>query len=594
MENTRLVYLIARELVSRAFGDESQRINIEQLLAAWRRRESTFTFLESAELPDDHQESSTLCALIASAERLSDEICALQAARAAEGRAPLPEQVYQGVGTLEELTLMEELFDCDVLNVTNSIDSRSCLAGARALADELYRASSALLTRAAPIAPEQETQSGAPWILEMPLGPSPLRRAGEWREAWSEEGLGALLGRGRAEVNEREVYHRWSRELSARAAGELSWEEVWREHLAPAAPELALSALRADLESAVIEDVADEFERLASARRPKDQRVAGVVFWGDRWEQVTVMFAKRDGQLLAQRDITWDPTRPDLAVEAFSSIKIRTLVVPCELPSALLPALEALTARYDVARVSAAGVTPVTRPANLTLEAQRAWQLAQRFAAPLRFWARADISALARELLPSPLHAVALGTPEREGRMQARVRCRSDARWLELRRRRLERGAREAEREARPRQRPPEPPPQRDEELSQEVAAPPASAARPLRRGDEVEVQVTSVEPYRLRALRLEDSREALISLSGSRDGASSFRVGERIKAYVIHDHPRNHHLSLTLRPLRLTGRSPRGDQATPQERRAAEVEEESTTERESLSRLSSLFKPRR
>ncbi|MBM4292878.1 MAG: hypothetical protein FJ138_16880, partial [Deltaproteobacteria bacterium] len=514
-----------------------ERLDLERILGAWARRESQFTFLESPELPADPAAATALCNAILAAERLCADVERLQATRAEEGRAPLPEALWGGVLGVDELVLLEELLDEGVIQVTGNdgidnddpttsmaAEAGALLWGARALVGALCEAALARLpAEGGAAAPEEE---GGPWALHLPLRPSPLRRAGRWRAAWGEGGLRALWEEARAAVDEGALREEWLRRAPERAPGLQSWEEVWREHISPAGPELALRALRAAREEAAVEDVADEFERLACARRPKDQRLAGVVFWGESGEQVTVMFAKRDGQLLAQRDITWDPTRPEGAVEAFASIKIRTLVVPCELPPALLPAVEALTARYEVARVSSVGMVEVGRPANLTPEAQRAWQLAQRFSAPLRFWARAHIHDIARATLPPALHEVVLGAPDREARLSQAARCRSDARWLDLRRRRLERDARAAEERA-------------------------PLPARPLRRGEQVQVTVTSVAPHRLRARHEEDGREALVSGLEEREGAEGFREGDVVRAYVLHDHPDAAPLSLTLRPLR-------------------------------------------
>ena len=642
MKNKHIIALLAHAQLNGTYTGDS----LHHLLERWFKRESNFTFLESIEGVSEPQEPLALCEALSRAERLAEDVERLQEARAAEGRSPLPEALCGVARTLDELTLMEELFDENVIQVTDATEANLCLSGVRALSEALYQSARALLmgegsqpTRGLEGLEglegrdEREGQEeregegaeeggGQPWVLDLPLRRSPLRRAGRWRAVWGEGALAELLGRAREGVDEGALFEAWIKGAPAREQGHLSWREVWREHLAPAAPELALSALRGDLERAVFEDVADEFERLA-----------GVVFWGERWEQVTVMFSKRDGQLLAQRDLTWDPTRPEGAVEAFESIKIRTLVVPCELPPELLPAVEALTARYEIARVSSVGTVEVTRPVNLTPEAQRAWQLAQRFSAPLRFWARAHISDLAREALPQELHAIALGTPEREERLASRVRCRSDARWLELRRRRLERGARFMDEGAdldrggerphergweRPHERPHERRPERrvsersvsersvrgDEPAGRQggerrwadsrrpeghMANPTPAAGRvggSLRRGDEVEVTLTGVEPYRLRARRPEDGREALISLSGALVGQGAFREGDRVRAYVLHDHPSSAHLSLTLRPLRGEGA---GEGAREGAREGASV-----SERESLSRLNALFQPRR
>jgi len=597
-------YIVSQEL-------KSSSLDLHQVATEWLNKESHFKYLESEGLPSEPSLSRELVSLLKDCDRLIQERDRVVELRAQEELDQLPEPLADEARSVAELDWVETLYEEELLSEDHPELLALSLRFARLWSDALLEQISAahqltLNSRSAPDPqPERSEQcgegEGEPWVAAQRLTPLQSARHTPWaslqslaliKEAVTEAAQdlsGALL----------ELEEAWRAELKELCEREgLSVQgQLWSEQVTPRAQRWAEELLRERLVVALSEDVADSFHSLASAPRPRDHRVGALVFGGERSQEVTIIFAKRDGQILAQRDIEWDPDHPEEICEAFSEIKIRTLVAPTELAPELEEALEYLAEGYQIARVCPIGPVEITRPQNLSQEAQLALQLAQRYVAPLRFWARAELLSFAERLLDEPLYRLIASDERSRDLYHDCLKGRVDSEWVRLRRRRKDKPQ---EPQASRASRSPEPSPK---------------GSRQLRRGDLVDVELTAIDGHRLKgeiSSPTQLGRSVMISLSGSREHLQTrFKVGQRLKAYVIHDHPKQPHANLTLRPIQRADTPPKaqrradaraGDlrsqqtraRQAPKRHNQAGDSSDPSAEHETLKTLSSLFKKKR
>lgn len=584
----------------------------------WLHRESDFKFLEAMIGLSDPLVARELLMSLKELDRLFTARQEVREARALDQLDQLPEHFYEATESSEELDWVETLFEEELLDEDDPQVLEFCLAEARALKWLLVEALCAEHQLSAALEPMESSQPiqadpQAIWCgeqrLRAPTFDRTTRRSALSSEAMISASLQRLLAEGCASIEERELT--WVERCQSRAL-DLP-PSFWRSELLSIASQWAAHHLITQLMKAASEDIADVFELLAIAERPRDHRVGALTFGGDRGEDVTIIFTKRDGHILAQRQVKWDPDQPALVCDAFKEIKIRTLVAPDQVSPAIEQALVQLCDNYQVARVSDLGTVEVKRPHNLTQEAQVALQLAQRYVAPLRYWARADLFKIAEVSLEPALYEQLASDERWRWIYSDTLKARVDSAWVRLRSLRQHRAdqpkrATPSEAQTPPSGKgrsahtPPQGAPHRSS-VSGEVTS--------MRRGDLVDITLTEVTPFRLIgevSSGPRGGREVLITLSGSRELIDKrYEVGQRLQACVIHDHPKQPHAHLTLRSLGsgaaeldphhgLKGRrAPSAPQhSSAPQRRAASASRSSTSqsaERETLKTLNSLFK---
>jgi hypothetical protein len=313
---------------------------------------------------------------------------------------------------------------------------------------------------------------------------------------------------------------------------EMSLDDLWEEVIKP----YYVNEVRREIHQAravdITTDVTRCFEQLIDAKRPRDQRIGSFWISEEHPELITVIFLTRDGRLLAQRDVSWDPQEPESIIDAFEQIRIRTLTYPNELSQRYPVALELLDQIYTLKASSSIALDDDQTPPNLTKSAYSALCIGQRYVAPLRFWIRADLTELTRHLIP-PLALACLEYSEDLERLSERLRDHCSERWLELRRRRAQR---------------------------QKEHKKPSDTSNVYVRGQRVEVRIVDQIEYYIDVVTLQDHRPGRIKVTPTDQRNHPFffqtlepQIGLTIMATVLGEHPTTGDLTLTLEQGPLT-----------------------------------------
>lgn len=393
--------------------EEDERASLHDLFNAWISRESDFSFMESAVAPADPEVALEVMQLFRRVERLCNAIEQLQSVRCQEGLPELPDLLLVWVNSIEELTLVETLVDEGVVDLLSSLvsgddeDERSA-----SLLNALFEQCRQDCVRfVQAIQMEISEQSRRPRETEL------LEHAYQaWRHSW--------------QVDRWDEAIEWMGERGERAA-----EPLWGELIEPFyLEELGRSLANHRLEGA-LKQIQEYFERLIDAKRPKDQRVAGIWIDEEHPSRITVMFVTRGGKLLAQRDLLWVPEEPESILNSFSEINIHTLAVPDEFRTRYPDAFKALKRKYNVALVLSGALDEVKHPPNLECSAQKALRIGQRLVAPLRFYIRADLPTLLASIVPESLMELVADHDAKQVLFD-RLQDSCSLRWLKLRHRR--------------------------------------------------------------------------------------------------------------------------------------------------------------
>ena len=356
----RLEQLLSERLTGLSegpIGIQSDTIDPKLLTALWLDKDSEFKFLE--ELSDllNPMSARELLFLFKELNQLLVSVDEVREARAQDDVDPLPDQFYEATRSVEELDWVETLFEEELLEGDDSTLLTICLATARELKSLIIHSlcSRHQLKPVFHLQPREEDSAPSvesKWVGEQRLG----ALHPHYSEAW-----GALAEQEKIQRAVDEVVLELQAELDELRASwlrrceesEVSCDAIfWRAQLYPVAIRWATQHITTLLIRAISEDVADLFERLATSERPRDHRVGALVFGGERGEDVTVVFTKRDGHILAQRQVTWDPERPEEICDAFREIKIRTLVAPDVTEEHIERGLERLCERYLIDRTA--------------------------------------------------------------------------------------------------------------------------------------------------------------------------------------------------------------------------------------------------
>ena len=141
----------------------------------------------------------------------------------------------------------------------------------------------------------------------------------------------------------------------------------------------------------------------------------------------------RNGNLLAQRNYTWNTHQASSLVQALVDVNVALLVISQWIPKQLFAAIDHLKSYYQLHYISPIALDPVTRPLSLTPEAQKAIRLGQRYVAPLRYWPRMHIHEFLSYLLPIEIHDFLL-KHEKISLVEEMIQWESTIRWIHLRR----------------------------------------------------------------------------------------------------------------------------------------------------------------
>lgn len=586
---------------------QNEAIDLKHAIELWVHKESDFKFLESKIIPQEAELARELVSIFSEAELLFYEQQKIKEARIQDDLDPLPQHFFEVTQSLDELDWVETLYEEELLEEDHPILLQITMDCARkvmwALIEDVCSTTQLKLHPQAYLSPVENLEPDLKWVGEQRLQPLPLHRLKAWGALGSTSAIKQTLNESfeRLKKQFQKIEQAWSKDCEER---DLMYDlSFWHTHILPCGQRWATRYLTSRLVYAISEDVADRFELLAKSERPRDHRVGALIFSGARHEEVTVIFAKRDGQILAQREVSWDPEHPELICNAFDSIKIRTLVAPDLVPEQVERALEHLCERYRIARISQLGHIEIKRPHNLSVQAQIGLQLAQRYVAPLRYWARANLLAIAQASLDPSLYELISHHESWQTIYLRSLKGRVNSEWVRLRSLRQQ-------------------PDLMNKPLLKNLPAPPEQPIHThplnqniLRRGDLVDVTLTEITPYRLKGeitSKLNYGRQALISLSGSRDLKESqqFKVGQSLQAFVIHDHPKQEHAQLTLRALSSSAKyqnrsypSKKQAQGQPQNDPLSHSKQQiqqnpsksdSSAERDTLNTLNSMFKKKR
>ena len=230
--------------------------------------------------------------------------------------------------------------------------------------------------------------------------------------------------------DEWQSHHAWREEVGEEAA-----LLIWSEVIEPFFVDRALSELKSQRSTSIIQQAEQHFEALLDTKRPKDQRIGSFWIDEDHPEKITVVFLTRDGKLLAQRAVVWKPDQANSIVDAFEEININTLTYPSTHYDLYASAIEKLSNHYQLHAVLPYALDTVKYPQGLSSVSQRALRIGQRFVAPLRFYPRADLQLLMSSLIGT--EAIECLFRSGSGHLFIeRLNDLSAKRWLELRYRR--------------------------------------------------------------------------------------------------------------------------------------------------------------
>ena len=416
----------------------------ELIVSCWLNRESDFEFLESDAAPDNVSDAIKLLKLMRMLEAQRDEIFTLNQTRLMEGKLPIPDEICAKTQSLEDLTFIEELIDEGLLKQLSEeleeeegvlVETFMC-----ALDTHLKNFVERYILETQPIEarPDQE----ATWLAY----PCKSCKIDTWSKDLERDHFSCVESGQKALFELLNHFHQdwvkiwqtsdWSSDFRWQDdVGTMAANTVWSEFIEPYLKERASLSILHQRNKDLIDDLNGCFVNLIDAKRPKDQRIGSLWFNGDDPSMITVIFLTRDGKLLAQRDIVWDPNDPTSIVKAFEIINIRLLTYPSGLDQQFPEAFSRLQEMYNLHPVSSIVLDPVPHPQSLTQDAQKALRIGQRFVAPLRFWARTNLLELMRCIsTPSVFDCL-----ERSQSLDSLLHTLKDTaaeRWLYLRKRR--------------------------------------------------------------------------------------------------------------------------------------------------------------
>jgi hypothetical protein len=471
--------------------DQSQ---IQSWVNCWYKSDNLFQFIEHEQTPEVPEKSLVLYNLISRGQRLVDELLILNKERVLKEDEPLDYFLISSLNTTEELTWVEDIFDAGIFIDRNDLPLINVTLSA--LREIQRRLSSSIQhhyqLHLHPIEPDDLSYSESDddeiedrlydQGHEEPLDLKEERHSPPMTPHASEDGRD-LKGHDQEPDTSpnlkyrhglyplaHEVFDQWSPYLEderlldlieQRCVAEeeliqqsyLGWRErveelvsteradqIWAEFIEPSLPEFVFESLKRDRREMLTRLICSKYTKLIDERRVRDSRLASLWFSGEEDQELTVIFLTREGRLLAQRDYVWDPSDDQNLMHALEEVKIRILVIPQELPPRLDLAIENLAHHYEMKRVSAVGLDPVPRPLNLTVQAQRALRLGQRYAAPLRYWARVEVNSFAERLLsPDLFNSFSADNGLQE--LDRKLKEETSIRWVYLRQNRIERAA---------------------------------------------------------------------------------------------------------------------------------------------------------
>ena len=419
----------------------------ELVVSCWLNRESDFEFLESDVAPDNVSDAIKLLKLMRALDAQRDEIFALNQTRLMEGKSLIPNEICAKTQSLEDLTFIEELIDEGLLAQLSAelqedeevlVETFMC-----SLNTHLNRFVERYIVETQPVeaSPDQE----ATWLAY----PCKSCKIDNWSQDLEQDHFSCVESGQKALYELLNHFHQdwvkiwktsdWSSDFHWQdEVGTMAADTVWNEFIEPYLKERASLSILHRRNEDLIDDLNTCFINLIDAKRPKDQRIGSFWFNGDDPSKITVIFLTRDGKLLAQRDVVWDPDDPISIVKAFEIINIRLLTYPSGLDQQYPEAFSHLQGMYNLHPVSSIVLDPVPHPQSLTQDAQKALRIGQRFVAPLRFWARTNLLELMRCIsTPSVFDCL-----ERSHSLDLLLHTLKDTaaeRWLNLRKRRNQR-----------------------------------------------------------------------------------------------------------------------------------------------------------
>jgi predicted RNA-binding protein with RPS1 domain len=517
-------------------------------LESWEQRESTFAFLEHTSSPQDIQKALELTRLLRQSDAIINEIKVLNRSRENEHKQTIDPSLFLSAQSLEELIFIETLHDERLITQVSSLlgitentllkDTISILHKYMKDFTQAYRA------RVVDLEVQNDQDS---WLAY----PCISCKINKWSQHLDSSSFDFM------EISDPlvdhlldQVYNEWSElwqvetwKNSIHYQGENTDEEthvqVWQELFEPFVLELATEGIKRLRDDDLIEDLNTCFTSLIDAKRPKDQRIGSIWFDEKSPESITVMFLTRDGKLLAQRDITWDPQNADSILEAFEIINIRILTYPQGLEHRFPKAFEHLSSCYQLYPVSSVVLDPVPHPLSLSDNAQKALRIGQRFVAPLRFWARTDLVELMK-CFTTPKIIDCLAESKRLDALQDRLQDSCAERWLMLRQKRYSRKGRK---HSKPKGAPAS---SHDsvQQLNPQAELPRQAIGESLAKGDSVDVKVLSMEGYKARVSLLENGLLATLRLKRLRE----LKVNQVVTAVVMAIDPKSKEIKLSLK----------------------------------------------
>ena len=538
-----------------AFFQQEVGVSPHRVLDAWSTRSSDFAFMESSVAPSESRLAIALMNVLRYSERLHQDIEHRQMLRGHDGFNAIPLELITLPAHLDEFSLVETLCEHphlaallpefrrplrtyikQILDLVRDQSNRYVEHLVTTRLDEMLSHSDISSQGAVQTFEEAERQEVC--LLKLPCKSASMNKwSGLFSDEWIErlvesdstlrEQLDALklnADRQYAGLCERAV-----RPAHVVSLQGVHRDELWSEALRPYCLGEVSRVIKERRTHDIIDDVIACFEQLIDARRPKDQRVGSFWISEEDPELITVVFLTRDGRLLAQRDVSWRPQEPESIVDAFESIRIRTLTYPEELNQRYPEAISLLNTRYTMKSVISVALSRTQAPLNLNTAAYSALRVGQRYVAPLRYWIRADLVALTRHILSPP----AWSCLERSGRLEtllSRLHDHCSERWLDLRRRRAQK--------------------RKEQEAHSDQAVKGASV---YARGQRVEVRVIAHVEYYLDVVTLLDGRCGRIKINPTEQkrlpsfSQAGPQVGLVLTAMVLGEHPTTGELTLVL-----------------------------------------------
>ena len=591
--------------------DQSQ---IRDWINCWHQSENLFQFIEHKQTPTVPEHALSLYNLILRGQRLLDELILLNKERILREAEPLDYFVLSSLKSTEELTWIEDAFDERIFIDRNDLPLINTTLSALRETQELLCSSiqrhyqlhfdpierndvrsselddiesEGRLYHEAHEEPLDFTEEGEGDVRdfrgddrEPSASPHPNHQhvlyplSHEVFEQWApyleDECLLELIKQRCVAEEEiiQQSYLRWRTRVQELTSTE-SADQLWVEFIEPSLPEFVFESLKRDRREMLTRLICSKYTELIDERRVRDSRLASLWFSGEEDQELTVIFLTREGRLLAQRDYVWDPSDDQSLMHALEEVKIRVLVLPQELSPRLERAIVHLDHRYELKRVSAVGLDPVPRPLNLSEQAQRALRLGQRYAAPLRYWARVEVSSFAEQLLPLPLFKC-FSADNGVQELEHKLKEETSIRWVYLRQNRIERAA-HTEKKKRAKER--------------------ATSINKLRlfRGDLLKVRVDEIETGALRLSVFDGAYFnpfprgyiSEVELKRANITYEMISLGSVYDAWVVSVNPKTKRVSLSLTPrlvnqvlqprsskgrgTRVSTRSPRRSQPKPQ-----------------------------